>query len=298
MTPESPQKAACVDASALTVVVPIYNGHDALSRCLSALQAHSHNAAVILIDDASTDERVSALARHYATHNGWEFIQHRHNLGFVKTANEGLCHSDGHTILLNADAIVTPYWLDAFAQVIDRVPDLATATPWSNNAEICSFPGFLRAQPVPESAHELAQYLYHSHQPQYPEIPTGVGFCLLITAQAKQRIGALDAETFGHGYGEENDFCLRARQAGLKNILLDNAYVAHIGNQSFADLGMKPDQQSMQRLLGKHPNYAHMIEEYIRTDPLAGLRCEIIDSLKKHRPDLARELGIGNHDSQ
>ncbi len=298
MTPESPKNAGSGDAPALTVVVPIYNGHDALSRCLAALQEYTPNASVLLIDDASTDERVSALARQYATHNGWEFIQHSHNLGFVKTANEGLSLSDGHTILLNADAIVTPFWLEAFRLAIGRVPDLATATPWSNNAEICSFPGFLRAQPVPESAHELAGYLYHSHQPRYPEIPTGVGFCLLITAQAKQRIGAFDAETFGYGYGEENDYCLRARQAGLKNILLDNAYVAHIGNQSFADLGMQPNQQSMQRLLGKHPDYVRMIEEYIHTDPLSTLRCEIINGLIKHRPDLARELGIGNHDSQ
>lgn len=282
----------------ITVVVPVYNAYQALLRCLAALEQHSQGASVLLINDASTDARIPVLLEKYATRNAWQLRHHRRNAGFVQTANEGMQFSQGHTILLNADAIVTPHWLDAFCQAVDSVPELATATPWSNNAEICSFPSFVRAAPVPACADELAHFLFHQHKPRHPEIPTGVGFCMLITAQAKQCIGALDTETFGHGYGEENDFCLRAEKAGLKNILVDNAYVAHIGNQSFADLGLKPDPESMRRLLGKHPHYAQMIQEYISNDPLASLRCEIIKGLEKHRPALAGHLGICSHDTQ
>jgi GT2 family glycosyltransferase len=66
----------------------------------------------------------------------WQLINNSKNLGFVKTANIGLKHSTGHSILLNSDTIVSENWLDRFGQVITSVKDLGTATPWSNNAEI------------------------------------------------------------------------------------------------------------------------------------------------------------------
>lgn len=276
----------------MTVVVPVYNGFDALNRCLTALQRHTDDTPVLLIDDASTDPRVPRLLMDYARRNQWQLRRHECNMGFVQTANEGMEQAESHVILLNADAIVTPHWLEAFARAIAQVPDLATATPWSNNAEICSFPGFLEARPVPDCIDELACALYADHTPHYPEIPTGVGFCLLVTRQAMDTIGYFDEAVFGHGYGEENDYCLRARAAGLRNIVLDNAYVGHIGNQSFAELGLKPDAASMQRLLSKHPDYQRLIGEYIDADPLAPLRCEIMRTLRTRQPQLAARLQV------
>ncbi len=277
-------------SAGITIVVPVYNGFSALIRCLRALEQQAGPARVLLIDDASTDVRVLPLLRQYSERNQWQLQRHRQNRGFVHTANAGLQQADGHVVLLNADAIVTPRWLHALRLVIESTSDLATATPWSNNAEICSFPRFLTNHSVPAYADDLAESLFRYHRPRYPRIPTGVGFCLLITAAAKKRIGLLDESTFGHGYGEENDYCLRAAAAGMKNVLIDNAYVAHIGNQSFADLGLKADEHSMRRLLGKHPHYRQMIAEYIAADPLASLRCEIMSTLKKHRPQLAAQL--------
>jgi GT2 family glycosyltransferase len=275
----------------MTVVVPVYNAFAAVTQCLSALEKHTpKTTSVFLIDDASSDGRIAPLLADYGQRNGWQVRSHRINQGFVRTANEGLRHSSGHTILLNADAIVTPHWLNAFHSVIDNVENLATATPWSNNAEICSFPAFLQASPVLPEREELATALYELHSPRYPEIPTGVGFCLLVTAQAKEKVGGFDEQAFGHGYGEENDFCLRATAAGLTNVLVDNAYVAHIGNQSFAELGMQPGAESMRRLLAKHPHYAQLIHDYIQADPLSSLRCEIIQGIKENRPKLAARL--------
>ena len=36
-------------------------------------------------------------------------------------------------------------------------------------------------------------------------------------------VGVFDP-AFGHGYGEENDLCLRAARAGWRNVLADNAF--------------------------------------------------------------------------
>ncbi len=259
---------------AIQIVVPIYNAYPVVKQCLEALIRHNSQEAVLLIDDASTDPRLEAL---YTTvPNHWQLIQNKRNLGFVKTANIGLASSTSHTILLNSDTIVASHWLAGFKQALENVVDLGTATPWSNNAEICSLPKNLYNNPVPTQVDLVGQALKDHHQPQWPDLPTAVGFCMLITAQAKQVVGYFDEQTFGVGYGEENDYSLRVAAHGLRNILVDNSYVAHVGNQSFKELQLKPNADTMARLLAKHPDYMQLIENFIEKNPLAALRQSII----------------------
>ena len=80
--------------------------------------------------------------------------------------------------------------------------------------------------------------------PTYPDLPTGVGFCLFIRRALIDEIGMLDT-AFGAGYGEENDLCLRAARAGWRNVLADNAFVIHVGGRSFA--GRKPQLSALHR---------------------------------------------------
>ena len=65
-------------------------------------------------------------------------------------------------------------------------------------------------------------------------IPTGVGFCMYIRRACLDEIGLFDAETFGRGYGEENDFCMRAAAAGWRNVLAGDVFVYHEGAVSFS----------------------------------------------------------------
>ena len=47
------------------------------------------------------------------------------------------------------------------------------------------------------------------------EIPTGVGFCMYLRHDCLAATGGLRGDIFAQGYGEENDFCLRARHLGF-----------------------------------------------------------------------------------
>jgi GT2 family glycosyltransferase len=134
---------------------------------------------------------------------------------------------------------------------------------------------------VPQNPDAIATVIASCGKPNYPEMPTAVGFCMAISFRAIQRVGLFDEETFGRGYGEENDFCQRAEQAGLRNVLCDNAYVIHHGGASFGPLDLKPDEKSMQRLLAKHPDYQRKVMEFIQEDPLAPRRQEILDCLQR-----------------
>ncbi len=264
----------------IDVVVPIYNAYECVKNCLISLANHQLPVEnIYLIDDCSTDLNIRPLLHKFATQNSWKVCFQEENKGFVKTANKGLKMSKNHTILLNSDTIVSDKWLDGFKQCLEKVDDLATATAWSNNAEICSFPDFLKVNDLPKDIDSFSRKLHANYSPVYPEIPTAVGFCMLISKKAKEVVGYLDEQQFGHGYGEENDYSLRASQLGLRNVVCDNVYVAHVGNQSFSDLGVKPDENSMKRLLAKHPKYLDLIHEFISQDPLEPIRETILSKI-------------------
>ena len=267
-----------------TVIVPVFNAYEHLVVCLESLARNlSSNAQVLLIDDASTDARVYPFLQSWVDEETScrRLVRHGQNRGFVATANHAMRLAGTDVVLLNSDTEVTSGWLEHLADCLASDRSIATATPWSNNGEIVSIPAFCAANPAPENPETIAGIIASCGRPDYPVMPTAVGFCMAISLHAIKLVGVFDELTFGFGYGEENDFCQRAERAGLRNVLCDNAYVVHHGGASFGPLGLKPDENSMQRLLAKHPDYLNKVSEFIRTDPLAGRRQEILDCLER-----------------
>lgn len=264
------------------VVIPVFNALNYLDSCLeSVIRTVPAEARVFLIDDASTDVQVRPLLESWVDRAGprWRLLCHEQNRGFVATANHGMRLADGDVVLLNSDTEVTPGWLQKLITCLESDSAIATATPWSNNGEIVSIPEFCVVNPPPVDADAVAAAIASSSRAEYPDIPTAVGFCMAISSMAIDRVGLFDEQTFGRGYGEENDFCQRAEKTGLRNVVCDDAYVVHHGGASFSPLNLKPDEQSMQRLLKKHPDYLEKVSRFIETDPLGQRRRQILQTL-------------------
>ena len=266
------------------IIIPVFNALQKLESCLDSLdRTLADDTRVLLIDDASTDAGVRPLLRSWVgqakTHR--RLLVHEENQGFVASVNHGLSQAQTDVVILNSDTEVTGNWLQRLAGCLDSDKTIATATPWSNNGEIVSIPVFCANNTAPHNPDAVAQAIESCNRPCYPELPTAVGFCMAISLRAINHIGLFDQDTFGPGYGEENDFCQRAEQAGFRNVLCDDAYVVHHGGASFGPLGLKPGEESMQRLLAKHPEYQQQVAEFIQKDPLAPRRTEILDCLER-----------------
>lgn len=267
-----------------TVVIPVFNAPEETAHCLSSVLAHtSPSASVLVINDASTDPEIEALLLQWAGRApaSWRIERNPENLGFVGTANRGLNLAGGDIVLLNSDAVATRGWLQGLALCLQSDPDIATATPWTNNGEIASIPVFCQDNPVPDDPDAVAVAVRQAGPPDYPELPTAVGFCMAIARRAIDRVGVFEASVFGRGYGEENDFSMRARQAGMRNVLCDDTYVVHLGGRSFGPLGLRPDESSMQRLLDRHPDYLERVMDFIRQDPLAPRRRAVLAAIER-----------------
>ena len=263
----------------IDIIIPVYNAAALLQRCLDALDRNTAptEARVWAIDDASPDPAIGPLLDAWQQRSPLRptVLHNAVNLGFVGSVNRGIAASDGDVLLLNADTEVTPGWLPRMRRALDSDARIATVTPFSNNAEICSWPEFCKAAPVPSDAARIARAFAVSGAPDYPELPTAVGFCMLIRRAALLAIGDFDRATFGRGYGEENDFCCRAAAHGWRNVLADDCYVVHAGGGSFAPLGLKPGGDNLARLLARYPRYNAQVAEFIALDPLAARRARV-----------------------
>lgn len=257
------------------VVVPIHNALEALDACLASLdRTLPAGTEVLLADDASSDPRINPMARGWCYRSALKarYVRRERNLGFPANCNLAFAETgDADVVLLNSDTVATPGWLREIARCAAADPNIASITPWSNNAEICSFPRFCEANPVPEHPEAIAEAAA-GLAPDYADLPTAVGFCMYLRRAALRQLGGFDADTFGAGYGEENDWCLRAAAMGWRHVLCNTAYVVHHGGASFGPLGMAPNGDNLARLLARWPDYHERVARFILDDPLAPRR--------------------------
>jgi GT2 family glycosyltransferase len=265
------------------IVLPVYGAAAELEACLASLEHTVGNSvAVHLADDASPHQAVAdvigaALARAALD---LRHVRRERNLGFVGNVNLALRETGrDDVILLNSDTVTSRGWLERLRRCAASDARIATITPWSNNAEICSYPQFCRSGPMPDEPDRYGDAAARL-EPEYPDLPTGVGFCMFLRRAALEAIGDFDQATFGRGYGEENDFCLRAEAHGWRNVLCDDAYVAHRGGASFGAEGHRPGGENLARLNARYPGYNARIAEFILHDPLRPLRDRLDQQLR------------------
>jgi GT2 family glycosyltransferase/glycosyltransferase involved in cell wall biosynthesis/SAM-dependent methyltransferase len=287
------RKTVRVEARArrpVDVVIPVYNARELTGRCLESVLRHAPaDARVVVIDDASTTEGVAKDLQAFARRDQRVVVlSNPQNQGFVKTANRGLKNAGGRDVLLlNSDTEVFEGFLDQLRDAAYTDERTGIVTPFSNNATIYSIPEFARDNEIPEghSAASVAELVAAVSRKQRPQMPTAVGFCMFIRAEVLERVGFFDEETFGRGFGEENDLCQRARQAGFSVRLCDDAFVWHKGKASFGEGGKGLSDKNEALLRAKHPEYAALIADFCERNPLAPLHREIRFHLERLRPE-------------
>jgi GT2 family glycosyltransferase len=269
-------RAACGEA-VVDVIVPVYKGYTETLQCLYSVLAAETTVSfeLIVINDAGPEQELSEEMRVLAAAGLFTLLENQKNKGFVHTVNRGMdVHVDRDIVLLNSDTQVYDQWLDRLHAAAFRNPTTGTVTPLSNNATICSYPRFLHDNPYPLEMpyHELNSLTAEINAGVEVEAPTGVGFCMYIRRDCLQQVGLFDEKTFGHGYGEENDFCQRALRHGWRNIIAADTFVRHWGAASFQGEKAKRVQVAQRTLDKLHPRYHRDVADFIAADPLATAR--------------------------
>lgn len=158
------------------------------------------------------------------------------NLGFSRAANIGIRESlkgdAAGLILMNNDVVVAdPGWLNRMIDFQAGHPRTGIIGCLTNTGRIQNFERYQKITGY-ESGDPME---YHnSLPPMIKEITSScVPFsCVLLNRRMVEKVGFLD-EDFSPGYGDDDDYCDRARMAGWKTVILLNVIVYHAHGETF-----------------------------------------------------------------
>ena len=275
------QQTLSVRSDCVDVIVPVYRGLADTRLCIeSALASRCRTPwRLVVLDDASPEPAVSAWLREIAAQDERVvLLVNEENLGFVGTVNRGMALSGSNdVVLLNSDTEVAGDWLDRLRDCAYSGPRVASVTPFSNNATICSYPRFCQDNRLPEGfdTARLDALFARTNPGQSVEVPTGIGFCMYVRRDCLDAVGLFDVENYGKGYGEENDFCQRAIHAGWHNLHALDVFVMHSGGVSFGESKTPREAQAMATLRRMHPTYETQVHQFLAVDPAAGARLAV-----------------------
>ncbi len=273
------------------VIIPVYKGFLETKRCLESLLRDSHRppGRNIVVNDNSPDAELSAWLQTVAAQGSVTLFSNDQNLGFVATVNRGMAEAGlSDVVLLNSDTEVPDSWLMRLRRAAYSDPSIGTATPFSNNATICTYPsiggGLL---PAGSATADLDAACQDANAGRTIDIPTAVGFCMYIKRKCLTSVGIFDEQAFGKGYGEENDFCMRALEKGWKHVLACDTFVYHKGEVSFGR--ESPSRiEAIETLKRRYPAYLAVVSDHVSLDRAAPYRFAITAALfrRSSRPTM------------
>ena len=271
------------DNEPIDIIIPVYKNLEEVKRCIfSVLDSRRKNKTkfeLLIVNDCSPEPELSKFLKENSDAGYFSLLINEENRGFVQTVNRGFNeHKSRNTLILNSDTEVFSNWLDRIIDIANKDSTIGTITPLSNAATICSYPHFNYDYDYSYeiSDNEIDNLFSELKEEEIINIPSGVGFCMYIRRALLDEVGNFDAELFGLGYGEENEFCMRAYHNGWKNVLCPNVFVRHYGSTSFGEEGkIKRVVESVAKVNARFPNYDKLVHDFCKQEPIHSVRAKI-----------------------
>jgi GT2 family glycosyltransferase/glycosyltransferase involved in cell wall biosynthesis len=263
-------------ASPVAVLIPVFNGGTVVERCVESVLRHTpRDVAVHLLDDASTDPATVAFLARVGDSPRVTVTRNAVNLGYTRNVNRGLAEAAGSdVVLLNSDTTVGPFWLQRLRWVAYGAGNRAAVSAASDNAGAMALPEPGRSNDWrhPAGWTAAARLVAQSCETFEVDAVTIHGFCVYLRRDALGDIGGFDAESFPRGYGEENDWSMRARRRGWSLAWAPHTFVRHVGGATFGaarDELMASAAVAVDRL---HPSYQDEVREWMGGPTMRRLR--------------------------
>jgi|GEM_PF-2527695 GT2 family glycosyltransferase len=248
--------------NSVDIIVCIHNALEDVKRCLQSITENSNEPyQIILVDDGSQEPTEDYLKSWSSERKNVKLIRNKEAKGYTLAANIGLRASTADfVVLINSDTIVSKGWLDRMCQIMTDDESVGVVGPLSNTASWQSIPELTdgsdwATNPLPKgiTVENMAELVSKHSACIHLEVPLLNGFCMMIRKKALIDIGYLDEENFGQGYGEEDDFNLRAGEKGWKKIIADDVYVYHAQSKSYSS----DRRHQLSRISGAKLNKKH-----------------------------------------
>jgi hypothetical protein len=229
----------------LSIVIVNYNTEKLLKGCLESVYAGANGTPfdVWVVDNNSRDDSVTMVKSQFPT---VKVIENRVNVGFSKANNMVISRSlSDYILLLNPDTLVVGDAIDRVMKFMDEHPNVGIAGCKVLNKDGTLQLACRRTIPTPKVAFfrltglsklfpaskVMARYnLTYEDAEKTQEVDAVSGAFLMIRREAVNAIGLLDERFFM--YGEELDWCLRAKRAGWAVMYYPAAEIVHYKGES------------------------------------------------------------------
>lgn len=224
----------------VSVIVVTYNNLPLTRLCLASLESDDCVKEVIVVDNASSDGTPQFLEHWAQERPGRRCLLNDQNRGFSAANNQGLAVATGSFLmLLNNDAVVTPGALRTLQNHLQQDPTIGLIGPVTNN--IGNEAKINIDYTLGVDMESTAARYTRSHCGQTFSIPTLAFFAAMMPRSTYERLGPLD-ETFGIGFFEDDDYCRRIEQTGLRLVCAEDAFIHHRLSASFDEMNMAARQ--------------------------------------------------------
>lgn len=225
----------------LSIIIVNYNTQQLLNECLESIKQYTPfiDYEVLVVDNASLDGSAEYLKG--VTQGNINVILNQNNKGFASANNQAICDAKGkYILLLNPDTEVLERTLDKCIKYMDNhqhigilgckvmLPngklDLACRRGFPNlKNSFFKFSGL--AKLFPKVKLFTGYNLTYLDENQSSPVDSVVGAFMMVRHEVIDQIGLLDEEFFM--YGEDIDWCYRAKQAGWEVFYYADASIIH-----------------------------------------------------------------------
>jgi GT2 family glycosyltransferase len=209
----------------VSIIIPVYNQEKYTNACIESIKANTEDYEITIVDNGSSPSISEAL--HIIPNIDFPLIRNEENLGFPKAVNQGIEVAKGDIIvIINNDTIVTPHWLEILQGHLSNGLDIVGAC---TNSSSGPQQVLIDQYNDLETLYEAAESNRKKNEGQSFPYHRIVFICVAIKREVIDKIGLLD-EIYTPGNFEDDDYCMRAIEAGFKIGIAKDCYVHHFGS--------------------------------------------------------------------
>ena len=224
----------------VSIIIPVFNQWKHTEACIRAVQETlppEFRGAIVVVDDASTDETPERMAEVAARNTRVRALRNDVNRGFVDTCNRGAEAAEGEfLIFLNNDTVPLPGWLRPLLQTFEQFPDAGAVGGklLFPDGRLQEAGGIMFRD---ASATHFGRGDFDANSLLFNYV-RDVDYCsgaLLATPRALFReLGGFDV-SYRPGYYEDVDYCFRLRTSGCLVYYQPESAVIHMEGVTSGD---------------------------------------------------------------
>ena len=207
-----------------SIIIPVKDNEGLTENCIESIKANTKDYEIIIVDNGSKRPRTF----------GQKYIRNNENLGFVKAVNQGIIASKGEiVVILNNDTIVTPNWIENLEyhfKDYDMVGPCTNSISGPQKIETETYEGN-------DQLYKFAKKFNKEHKGESMPWYRLVFYCVAIKREVINRLPLLD-EQFTPGNFEDDDYCLRAIEAGFRLGIAQDTFIHHMGGATHKTLNI------------------------------------------------------------